>query len=141
MKLPAALLKQQFPSKLVRGAVIRFEYHGFVDPAKKGPGPKFGVLLNRPGVTDPLYLVLTTSKTASYEIKQFDNVVLRINAGAYEFWGLPTVIPLRDNPVELLRATLEQQFVDGRLAFVGALTPEHLAELDAIIRHNPYIKP
>ncbi len=64
MKLPAELLKQQFHSRLVRGAIIRFEFDAFLDPKKKSPGPKFAVVLNRVDVTDPIYLALTTSRSS-----------------------------------------------------------------------------
>ena len=142
MKLPAELLRKQFPSKLVRGAIVRFEFQAFADPKRTGPGPKFAIVLNRADVQDPVYLALTTSKVEPYDkTTQFDGVVMKFAAGEYGCWPLRTVVALRDNPTEASRTRLEQQFVDGRLSFVGSLTAPHLARLDGIIQTCPFISP
>jgi hypothetical protein len=35
MKLPAELLEQQFRTKLIRGAIIKFEFDAFADPKRR----------------------------------------------------------------------------------------------------------
>jgi hypothetical protein len=142
MKLPAELLKQQFPAKLVRGAIIKFEFDAFVDPKRKGPGPKFAVVLNRSDVTDPIYLALATSKVEPYDkAAQFAGVVLMLDANEYSCWPLRTAIPFRADPAAVLRAKLEQQFLDERLTFVGTLTAAHLQRVDNIVASCPFIRP
>lgn len=142
MKLPAELLKQQFPARLVRGAIIKFEFDAFVDPRKKGPGPKYAVVLNRSDVCDPIYLVLATSKIEPYDkAPQFASVVLMLDAGEYACWPLRTAIPFRADPVAVPWAKLEEQFLDERLTFVAALTNAHLQRVDQIVASCPFIRP
>jgi len=141
MKLPAELLKQQFHLKLIRGAIIRFEFDAFLDPKKKTPGPKFAVVLNRADVSDPIYLALTTSKVEPYDkVAQFKSVVIVLEAGEYACWPVRTAIPFRADPVGVPRAKLEQQFLDQRLSFVGTLTEVHVDRMNAIITGSPFIR-
>jgi hypothetical protein len=142
MKLPAELLKQQFPTKLVRGAIIKFEFEAFVDPRKKGPGPKYAVVLNRSDVSDPIYLALATSKVEPYDrTPQFASVVFMLDAGEYSCWPLRTAIPFRADPIAVPRAKLEEQFLDGRLTFAEVLTDVHMQRVGKIIAGCPFIRP
>jgi hypothetical protein len=98
--------------------------------------------LNRADVTDPIYLALVTSKVEPYDkLAQFKGAVIMCAAGAYGCWPLRTAIPFRADPVEVHQARLLQQFVDGRMTFVGTLTAADLAQIDAVIAASPFIRP
>ena len=142
MKLPDELLDEQFASQLVRGVIIRFQFGGFLDTKKLGPGPKFAVVLNRPDVSDPVYCALATSKVLAYnKTKQFDAVILRIKAGEYPCFPLETVIPFRDDPTQVSRTKLRQQFGIGAMSIECQLTDAHLQAINAMINGSPYIQP
>lgn len=129
-----------FDQRLVRGAIIRFTFDEFSDPDRPDPGPKFAIVLNNPAVTEPIYLVLTTSNVHVYEDKpQFKHVLVYFFPGEYGF-KLRTVVPFRDNPIERRRDVLRSQHKGGELTFHGMLIPLHLDRVNAAIRDTPYIR-
>jgi hypothetical protein len=137
MKLPDGLLLKQFVKRVVRGTILRFEFDNWGNAAKTDPGPKFGVVLNRPDVSDPIYLALTTSKVEKYAA--FGAVVVTVEIGEYDCFDRRTLIPFRSDPQAVPRQKLEEQIVAGKLTFVGDLTPAHLASVDKIIREGVYV--
>jgi hypothetical protein len=143
MDLSDDLLEQQFGQQFVRGAIIRFEFDAFSNPKRAhAVGAKFAIVLNAPSVSDPAYLALTTSKTGFFDkTHQFDAVILRIPVGEYDCFPLPTIIPFRDTPSAVTRAQLFEQFRRKRMTFVGTLSGQHIAEMDRVIHHTPYIRP
>ena len=120
--------------RIRRGTVLFLRETDLDDGRYQGASkPKFCVVINLKPQEDPIIYLHSTSQIDPYSGGRWDADILPIPKGSYPFFPEETIISIRNHKQKTI-TELHNLEAKGQLKICGALTEEHLRELNTKIR-------
>jgi hypothetical protein len=139
IRLPAEVLAEHFDSQLRRGQILRYKATEELDDPERTTRFKFALVLSLDCSEEAIFVAFTTSQTRYFDENiQFQYLLLRWQAGAYEWVVVETILSLKQIH-EVRRTKLRDSILASELTFEGTLTQEDLEGVDVILRRSPLI--
>ena len=133
-------LTSQFEGHIKRGVIIKFKPDDLDGPKNSGQS-KLAIVLNGVCPAPKILYVFSTSQHAFYDRnRQYEQALIRVPAGTYEFLNKDTIFPFR-NVRAVCIERLHAQYKSNKLTFCGTLSDEHIRQMDEIITAGLFIHP